>query len=514
MDKKRSILNVTVSILFKFLLLFLSLLARRFLIRELGNEVNGLNSLYLSIIGFLSVAELGIGTAIAFSIYKPIVENNTKKIAALYYLYKKICLIIGAFIFISGCVLMPFLPYFARDYAALDVNIYRTFFLMLVSVCLTYTYSSKIALINAFKNNYITTIITSSCETLRYGIQIFVLINIHSFELYLCCRIFTVIVEWIFTSLYTERKYPNIVELKNEKLDIQTKQEVTNSVKAMFMHKIGGVLVSTADSMIISAFIGVAILGKYSNYTVIMTSMTGILSLFFTPLTSIIGHLYAEGNKDNTLKYFNVFFCFNFVIGIVFFLGYYSIIDNIVTIVFGNELELSRSIAFIITLNHFIQFMRKSILLFKDASGVFYNDRWKPLFEGIINVILSILFVIVFPDDYKVVGVIVATIITTLTICYTVEPHVLFKYAFRESPKQFYIKYFLSIGLFVIALFALNVLMVSIDNPLIELLINGVISIGVSIVICIFICIIDAEFKRQIAIFSGQLFHRIKRHER
>ena len=160
MDKKRGLLNVIVSIMFKVLLLVGAILVRRYLIKYIGDEVNGLNSLYTSIIGFLAVAELGVGSAITFCMYKPIVEWDNDKVSALYHLFTKLYLIIGAVIFVVGCALIPLLPYLAADYQNVDQNVYLTFFLMLVSVVVTYLFSSKTSLINAYKNNYITTIIT------------------------------------------------------------------------------------------------------------------------------------------------------------------------------------------------------------------------------------------------------------------------------------------------------------------------------------------------------------------
>ena len=153
MDKKRSIINISVSIAFKVLLLVGNILVRRFLIKYIGNDVNGLNSLYLSIIGFLAVAELGIGTAITFCMYKPIVDGDNDKVAALYGLFKKVYLIIGAIIAAGGCLIMPLLPYLAKDHNV-DVNLYLTFALMLVSVVITYAFSAKVSLVNAYKNNY------------------------------------------------------------------------------------------------------------------------------------------------------------------------------------------------------------------------------------------------------------------------------------------------------------------------------------------------------------------------
>lgn len=112
----------------------------------------------------------------------------------------------------------------------------------------------------------------------------------------------------------------------------ETKKSIVRNVKGMFMHKAGSALVNASDSIIISAFIGSEILGKYSNYTIIMTNMTSVITLFFTPLTAIIGHLCVRDDREEIQRYFNFFYAFNFMLAVVFFLGYYGIIDNLVTI--------------------------------------------------------------------------------------------------------------------------------------------------------------------------------------
>ena len=211
MDKRKSLINVGVSISFKLILLVGSIIVRRFLIRYVGNEINGLNSLYLSIIGFLSVAELGVGGAITFCMYKPIVERNTAKIAALYQLFTKSYLLIGAIIFVVGIAITPTLPYLAKDYASLDTNLYFTFFLMLVSVVLSYLFSAKTSLINAYKDNYITTTINSSGMILQYALQILSLILTKSFVWYLVCRIIAILTQWILTEILVRIKHKEIL---------------------------------------------------------------------------------------------------------------------------------------------------------------------------------------------------------------------------------------------------------------------------------------------------------------
>lgn len=490
MDKKRGILNICVSIVFKIILLVGSIIVRRFLIQYIGNDANGLSSLYTSIIGFLAVAELGIGEAITFCMYKPIVEKNQEKVAALYTLFKKLYLVIGTIILLVGLIVMFFLPQLARDYSTININVYLTFFLTLVSVVVTYVYSAKTSLLNAYKNNYIATTITSCGTLLEDVLKIIVIIATRSFVAYLICRIIAVLVQWIATNIITNRKYYDVIRRKAS-IDREDKKQIVNNIKAMFMHKIGSVLVNTADSMIISAFIGVVILGKYTNYTTIMTSMTGLLSLFFYPLTSVIGHVFVNANKEEMKKYFYFFYGFNYILGTVFCLGYYAVIDNVIALCFGNNLEMPRNVAIVITLNYFIQFLRTSTLMFRSSTGTFYYDRWKPLIEGVINIVLSIALV----NVVGITGVIVATIVTNLLINDIVEPYVVFKHALQRKPIQYYIMNYSYILLFALSLFVIQSVSIESNNIITEFFVNGCVAVGISIIPCVFMVITNRDFR-------------------
>ena len=502
MDKRKSILNVVVSIVFRFFMLVGSIIVRRFLIKYIGNEVNGLNSLFESLIGFLSVAELGVGSAITFCMYKPIVEQDENKVAALYQLFTKTYRIIGAIVLLAGSLLIPLMPYLAKDYLELDVNLGTTFFLMLLSVVISYVFSAKTSLINAYKNNYITTAISSTGMILQYVLQIIVVIFTNSFTGYLICRIVAMLFQWAVTEIYTYKQHVRILKHKREQIDLDTKQEIINKVKALFMHRIGGILVNSADSMIISAYIGVVVLGKYSNYSTIAVSMSSVIALFFSPLTSIIGHMFIT-EKDETERYYNKFYALNYILGVVFFLGYYAVIESLFAILFGENLELSNSVVLVIIMNYYVQFMRQSTLLFRDATGTFYNDRWKPLFEGILNVILSVIFVKLFGlsggDELGVVGVIVATIITNLTICHIVEPLVLYKHAFKKPVKGHLITNYIYIFMFVIVLFLMDRCMITHDSEMIEMLLNGCISLMFSAGIAFVVIMTNKEIRKVIA---------------
>lgn len=493
MDKKKSIINIAISLITKVVVLVFSLFTQSILVRWAGNTVNGLNSLYSSIIGFLSVADLGIGSAIIFSMYKPIVQGDKQKVSALYNLYRKVYFIIGVIILVGGLLITPAIPYLAKDYQ--DINsstIYFTFILMLISVVLSYGYSSQSSLINAYKNNYVTTLISFFTTILKRSLQILVLFLWHSFTLYLVAMIVATLFEWGITTLYTKKHYKDIISTK-EKVDSDTKKEIIKDTKAMLMHKIGTVLVNTIDSIIISSFVGVVVLGKYSNYVLIMSSMIGVLDLFFQPLTSVIGHLCAKESVEEQKKYFRFMYLFNFTIAIVFFLGYYAVIDNVVLwwMQGDSSLILAKDVSLIITINNFISFMRKTVGLYRDATGTFYYDRFKPIAEGVVNLVLSIAFVY----WIGLVGVIVATIITSIFICHIVEPYVLYKHAFKQSPKKYYILNYSLMLVFGACLTAVHFSMQQTGNFKIDFVINGFIAVAIALVPIIVILCISKEYR-------------------
>lgn len=225
MDIKKGKLNVSIAIVFKIITMIMAVVVKMVLVDICGNEVNGLNALYISIIGVLSVAELGIGSAITFCMYKPIVEKNHSVVSALYGLFQKLYLFIGAVILCGGVALTPFLHLFAKDYVELNVNMYVTFLLILISVVATYLFSAKTSLINAYKNNYITTAITQGGIVFQYVLQITVLYITKSFVAYLVCRIVAVLMQWIATEIITKKKYGAIIKTKG-KLDAETKHNV------------------------------------------------------------------------------------------------------------------------------------------------------------------------------------------------------------------------------------------------------------------------------------------------
>ena len=487
MDKKRAKLNVSTAIISKIIILILSIISKRFLIEYIGNAVNGLNTLFINITAFLSIVEAGMGTAITYCMYEPIANGNDEKVVGLYCLFKKAYTVIGIIVLILGIMMLPLLPYLSKGYVV-DAEAYISYLLYLAGTVITYFYAAKLSLINAYKNNYISTIITSLGLVLQYVMQIIVLIITKSFIWFSASKVVAAVLQWvIFVSF---GKYNNITKRK-AKLDCVSLNEVKKNIKAMFLHKIGDVIFSTVDSLVISSFISIIILGYYSNYFTILVAMNEVLELFIIPLTSIIGHMNVESTIEEKRRYFNLFYALNFVLGIIFYLGFFAIGHEAVIICFGEGLEIKNELLALLSLTYFIQFMRQTTSVFKDSFGLFYKDRYVAIIAALLNICLSILLAL-WLDIY---GVLLATIIVDILVYHVVEPLILFKYGFQQKPFKFYVKNYSIFLFFTLEIFVFSLIPVNLSNVFLRLLVKGSISIAVNIIPVLSVVFIDRNVR-------------------
>lgn len=440
--------NVFVSLLFKVINLIFIFLIRYFLVNYLGIEYQGLISLFTTIVGFLSIADLGIGSAITSSMYKPILNNDKKTVSALFYLYKKIYYIIALIVLIVGIILLNFIPLFIKD-LHVDTDVYLSYLIVLLGTLTSFLYASHISLINAHQDTYKSVLISSSVLIAEYVFEIIVIVILKSFYLYLLCKVIFSLIQFLIFSLYIKKKYRYLYYYKKEIIDEESKKEIIKKSKAMLFHKIGSSLVLNMDEVIISALIGIGILGIYSNYVSLATSLISIFSLLFTPLIAGIGTLFVSNKVEKMYNYFHAMFGILFVVGVFCFLSFYLLSDFVIYYWLGKEFIFEISYVFVITLNYFLNFFRQVTLTYRDACGLFYYDRYKSIFEGIVNLILSIILAL----NFGFVGVLMATIITNLFLTLIIEPFVLYKYAFKKDIKSFYFKQYSYIIFFVLFLY-------------------------------------------------------------
>ncbi|UZD45484.1 lipopolysaccharide biosynthesis protein [Peribacillus frigoritolerans] len=433
---RSSMINLSFAMVGQILGLLISFIARIVFIQVLGAEYLGLNGLFVNILSILSLVELGIGPAITFSLYKPLAENDIEKIKSLMKLYKKAYICIGILILIIGICFTPFLEVFIKTIPDIP-HIHLIFLLFVINAAISYFYSYKRALIISDQKRYIATIYRYSFFILLNIIQIILLYLTHNFILFLVCQIIATFAENIVVSKKADKLYPYLQEKNVQKVDKLTISQITKNIRALTAHKLGGVVVTSTDSLIISKFVGLVGVGLYSNYQLIINALNIVTSQIFMSITASVGNLGVTETDDKKISIFNIVFFVNFWIYSFISICLVVLLNPFIKLWIGEDFVLNTSIVFIIILNFFLTGMRKGVLTFRDALGIYWYDRHKPIFECIINLVVSLILV----KHLGMLGVFVGTTISTLATSFWVEPYVLYKYGFKSSVGPFFRKY-------------------------------------------------------------------------
>lgn len=427
-----NILKYLAQMIFQFVI-------RTVLIYSLGVEYIGLNGLFTNIFSFLNLAELGIGSAIVFSMYKPIAEGDDEKVKALQNLYKKFYYIIAVVIMVAGLIITPFLKFFIKNDVTADINIYILFILYLINTLAGYFCAHKRSLLFAYQRNDIENKIRTICIILMSILQIIVLLIFKNYYLYFSITILFTIIECFCIYRMANKMYPNI-NGKSQPLDIATKKEITKNVTALSMHKIGSAVVFSTDNILISIFCGIVILGAYSNYALITSALTSVFALFSNAILGSVGNMVASQNAEYTHSRFKtVNFAYSYLSAFTT-ICFFVLIQPFIKIWTGGEIYLLEfSTVIIICISFYLSKMRTGAGLFKDACGLYWQNRWMPIAESIINLVVSI----VLAKFIGINGIFIGTIVSTLVAPFWVEPYVLYKHYFKKSVWEYFKRYIL-----------------------------------------------------------------------
>lgn len=437
MRTKNSLKNLIYAFIGQFIGIIVSFIARIFFIKTLGKEYLGLNGLFTNILTMLSLFELGVGTAINFSLYKPLANKNKEKIKSLMNLYKKAYTIIGIVVFLVGITLIPFLPFFISEMPDID-NITIIYILFVLNTAISYFFSYKRSLLISDQKRYIATIYRYLFYIILNVLQIIILLITKNYYLYLILQIVCTLLENIFISTYANKEYSYLKDKEIASLDADDKQNIKKNIKAMLFHKIGGIAVSATDNVIISKYVGLIYVGIYSNYYLIINALNTIISQIFNSTIASIGNFAVTESKKKLKELFNNTFFINFILYSFTSLCLIIILNDFITLWLSDEYIFDKKIVYIIIASYYLTGMRKAVITFKEALGLYWQDRYKAIIEAIINLVISILLV----KKIGIIGVFLGTIISTISTCFYIEPIVLYKYGLNTSSKEYFIKYF------------------------------------------------------------------------
>lgn len=504
MRVKNSIRNMTASLIGQIFTILINFINRRIFIRVLGVELLGVNGLFSNIISLLSLAELGVGIAITYSLYKPIAEKDNKKINALLNYYRIIYRNVGLFILFLGLSLTPFLNNLIESDTNIN-NLYLIYVIFILNTVVTYFFSYKRSILIADQKNYLVTTYHYLAIFISNIVQIIVLLIYKNYILYLIVNIIIRIAENIKISKVADKQYPFIKGLKTNNLEENERRELSKNIKALAFHKFGSVIVNSTDNIIISKFVGLYWVGLYSNYVIITNALITVLSQIFGAITASVGNLNISSSKDKTYSMFNNIFLANFWIYSFCSITFYILSKDFITLWLGNKYLFNNYVVLILSINFLLNGMRKTSLIFKDAMGLFWYDRYKPFAEALLNLVFSVILVqqIGFP------GVFIGTIISNLLTCFWIEPYIVFKYGFQKNVIHYFVKYGFYILATIIAFLVINYLSYLINySPIVNLIIKGSICVFMINTIYTILFYKTKEFKYFITLFRKIIIDR------
>ena len=433
---KKSLFNFTWGIMFRIINMLFPFAIKTMIIWKLGIQYLGLNSLFTSILSVLSLSELGIGSALVYSMYKPLAEGNKEKVSAFLYAYKKFYGIIGGVVFVLGMLLMPFIKNFINGSYPTEVNIYLLYFIYLCNTVLSYTFFAyKGSLLEASQNNGIESILHSVSNILMYLGQILVLLFTSNYYIYLLILPLTTLLLNIMRSRYVDRAFPEYICDCNNRLENSEIKQIFKKVKALIGHKIGTTVIISMDSIVISSFLGLNILAIYENYYMIVNSLIGLITIFYTAITASVGNSLVIETKEKISLHFSTLNFLNQWIVSWCTVCLFILYQPFMKLWMGKDMLYPVSTVVLFCVCFYSRLVRRIGLTYKDAAGMWEEDFWKPYIGMVVNIFGNIILVSVMGVN----GVIISTIFVMVFIYFPWETYILGRRMFNNELMRKYV---------------------------------------------------------------------------
>lgn len=502
-----------INFIFYFVNIIIMFISRSIFIKIMGADIAGLNSLYTSLIGLLNVAELGVGVAVGYSLYKPLSLKDYQKIKDIMILFKYYYNKIAKTIFVLGILLSIFLPFLIKGQINITYS-YLYYFMYLINCSISYIFTYKQTLIIADQKQYKISYILNISKIIKVITQcIFIYLSKSFFTWLLLEIVFNILSMYLVNKKIDLEYEKNLNDKKDKKLSLIKKENlyIGKNIRNVFFHKLGSFVIFQTDAIVISGFSTLKETAIYANYMMIINALSGLISTAIGSIMPSIGNLIAESSNDASYKKFRILYLFDNILGLFICTVTYEIINEFIIIWVGKEYLFSNYVVLALIINLYVQISRGSVDRFKDGYGIYW-DIYAPIIESSINLIISIYLA------YKIgiLGVFIGTIISNVFIVVLWKPYILFKNGFKKKI-NLYIKqsiyiYIINIIIFIILNYVyknyLNI--VYINNSFLNMIIHFIF-ISLLCLLLIFIFYLkNKEFKELLKIINNQILSKIK----
>ena len=425
---KKTLLNARVNLFFYFITLALSFFSRKIFLDNLGADFICLTSSIGSLLGFLNLAELGIGTVVGYSLYKPIFDQNHQKINEIISVFGYFYRWVGLFILFGGIILAGFFPLIYPNTGFDYGIIYFAYFSFLFSSLIGYFVNYRQTLLGADQRNYVVTAYFQTAGLIKTLIQMALAYYTGSYYLW-------VVVEFVFGILHAiilnwkiNQVYPWLKTDVRRGKELRKKYpEITHKIKQIFVHKIAGVVYSQSAPLLIYAYSSLQAVAYYGNYTLISGKLGGLLGGVLGSTAASVGNLIAEGNRQRIMSVYWELLAIRFWVAGVFSFALYHLLPPFIELWLGEEYLLPNEVLILVILGFALGIIRKVTDEYKEAYGLF-SDIWAPFVEAAISIVVAI----VCGSHWGLLGVLLGGITSTLVIVYGWHPFYLFWKGLRE----------------------------------------------------------------------------------
>lgn len=487
---KKSIINTSVLFASQAIIVLLGFISRRVLIYSVGVEYLGINGLMTNILTIFSLAESGIGVAILYGLYKPLAENNIELVKSLMKFYKTTYRVLACLTAIIGLAFYPALPLFLKGNTAPDANV--IYFLFLGSSVCSYFWSYKITLNSSDQNKYLYTIANTVTQIMVLVVKVFILYYTKNYIIYLCVELGSTLLKNIIFSFIMDKRYPYLKEKNVKKLDDKTKSELFTNIKSLFLGKIGYIISQCSDNLVISSIVSVTAVGMYSNYTTLVTSVSGFVTTFSSGVVASMGNLIASETKEKAYSVYKRIDFINYWLYTFAAIGLLCLTEPFITIWLGKDYVMSREILFVSVITFYLKGINSGIDIAKNAAGLYYPDRYIPMFEAALNLVLSIFLA----QKIGLLGVLIGTLVSFLVFSFWIKPYVVYRDVFHVQFKEYVLWESKKI---IIALLIASVLfgiqsLIHISNVFVELIVKLIITVIASNLMLVIVFYRTEEF--------------------
>lgn len=429
---KNSVINMITGFGGQLLTTVLHFVSRTVFILTLGKAYLGINGLFTNILSMLSLADLGVGSAIAFRLYKPLSENDEKRVRVLLKFYRLAYKVIGGVIFVLGIFLIPALPFLIKDYDRLErlginaVFLFLLFLMQSVSSYLFLAYRSTV--VTADQKKYILDLVNYCVKVGTCIIQIIILIVFKNFIAYTMVAVFTAIGNSLINGIVAKKKYPRFFLPEEENLSKAEIKEMFQDCGALLIYKINTVVVKASDNLVLSAFIGITTVGLYSNYLLLYRTFVDLIKRVFSAFKASMGNLFATESMEIRYRFFRIV---NLMTALLFGTAGVGVAvcgNEVIETWLGTEYLLEQPVPILIGIELFFAGVLVNLGQVRSVSGIFRQAWYRPLLGILVNLAVSITLVQV----WDISGVIMGTIAAYVSTNFLIEPALIYKYSFKH----------------------------------------------------------------------------------